>query len=124
MGRLSGKAGAEPGADTDTDTDTGSPESTAAAELGAGAGTGAAAADEVTSKVPGRDADGLRDGFPAEGKCVVSEVKGGSAENTGVMGAEDRGLETLKGARRPGRPGSAGLRQVGRVTGTEADVYA
>ena len=60
-------------------------------------------------------------------------MKGGRALKTGAMGAEEpcagsgragRGLEPLGGALRPGRPGSAGARQDGKLTGTEAAVYA
>lgn len=61
--RFSGKGVAETGA-----ADTESPERTAAVELGGGTGMGVAAADQVTIKVPGRDADGLRDRLPVEGK--------------------------------------------------------
>lgn len=92
-----------------------------------------AGAVEVAISAPGRDTAGLRGGLPAKGKLLVKEVKGGRAVKTGVMGAEepgggrameDRGLETFRGALRLERPDSAGLRQEGKLMGTEADVYA
>lgn len=124
--RLRGKGAAETGAEAE------SPERTAALELGGG-GTGAdvTAADEVAIKEPGRDTDGLRGGLPAKGKLLVREVNGGSAVNTGVMGAEEacggremeeRGLDTFKGVVKPDRPDSAGLRQLDKLMGTDADV--
>lgn len=91
------------------------------------------AADEVAISAPGRDTEGLRDGFPVKGKLLVSEVKGGSAVNTGARGAagpwaaratEARGLETFTGALRLGSPDRAGLRQVDRLMGTDVDGYA
>lgn len=125
--RLRGKGAAETGAEAE------SPERTAAVELGAGAGADVTAADEVTSKDPGRDTDGLRGGLPVNGKLLVKEVKGGSAVNTGVMGAEEAcggremeesGFDTFRGVVRLESPDSAGLRQVDKLMGTDVDGYA
>lgn len=125
--RLRGKGAAEAGAEA------ASPGSTAAVELAAGTGVDVTAADEVASNDPGRDTEGLRDGLPVRGKLLVRDVNGGRAVNTGVMGAEETcggsemdesGLDTFRGAGKLGRPDRAGLRQVDRVMGTDADVYA
>lgn len=128
--RLRGKGAAEP----ETGAEAESPESTAAVELGGGTGADVTAAEEVAAiSDPGRAADGLRGGLPLKGKLLVKDVKGGRAVNTGVMGAEEacggrameeRGFDTFRGVVRPERPDSAGLRQVDKVMGTEADVYA
>lgn len=81
----------------------------------------------------GAEAGGLRAGVAARGKLLVRDVNGGRAVKTGVMGVEEpcgargragRALEPVRGALSPGRPGSAGLRQDGRLTGTEAAGYA
>lgn len=120
--RLRGKGAADTGAEAE------SPERTAALELGGGPGADVTAADEVAIKEPGRDTD--TDGLPVKGKLLVREVNGGSAVNTGVMGAEeacggremDRGLDTFKGVVKPERPDRAGLRQVDKLMGTDADV--
>lgn len=124
--RLRGKGAADTGAEAE------SPERTAALELGGGPGADVTAADEVAIKGPGRDTDtdGLRGGLPVKGKLLVREVNGGSAVNTGVMGAEEAcggramemGLDTFKGVVKPERPDSAGLRQVDKLMGTDADV--
>lgn len=90
-------------------------------------------ADEVTINDPGRDTDGFRDGLPVKGKLLVKEVKGGRAVNTGVIGVEEpwggreieeRGFETFKGVLKLERPDNAGLRQVDKLMGTDAEVYA
>lgn len=79
------------------------------------------------------EAGAPRGGWAAWAKPLLSEVKGGKALKTGAMGAEEpcagsgregRGLEPLGVALRPGRPGSAGARQDGKLTGTEAAAYA
>lgn len=81
----------------------------------------------------GAEAGGLRAGVAARGKLLVRDVNGGRAVKTGVMGVEEpcgargragRALEPVRGALSPGRPGSAGLRQDGRLMGTEAAGYA
>lgn len=121
--RLSGKAAAEAGAGAE------SPESAAAEELGCGSAEEVVGAAEVAISAPGREAAGL----PGRGKLLVRDVKGGRAVKTGVMGVEEpcggremeeSGLETFRGALRLDRPDNAGLRQDGKVMGTEADVYA
>lgn len=80
----------------------------------------------------GAEAGGLRAGVAARGKLLVRDVNGGRAVKTGVMGVEPpcgargragRALEPVRGAPSPGRPGSAGLRQDGRLMGTEAAGY-
>lgn len=125
--KLRGKGAAETGAEA------GSPERTAAAELGGGMAVEVAEPDEVVTKDPGRDTGGLREGLPGKGKLLVREVNGGSAVNTGAMGAEeacgarameDRGLEPFKGVLKLDRPDSAGLRQVDKLMGTDVEVYA
>lgn len=124
--RLRGK-----GAAADTEAEAESPERTAAVELGGGTGADVTAADEVAINDPGRDTDGLRGGLPVRGKLLVKEVKGGSAVNTGVMGAEEacggremeeRGLDTFRGGVKLERPDNAGLRQVDKLMGTDVDV--
>lgn len=124
--RLRGK-----GAAADTGAEAESPERTAAVELGGGTGADVTAADEVAINDPGRDTDGLRGGLPVRGKLLVKEVKGGSAVNTGVMGAEEacggremeeRGLDTFREGVKLERPDNAGLRQVDKLMGTDVDV--
>lgn len=92
-----------------------------------------AALDEVAISDPARDTDGLRVGLPGKGKLLVKEVKGGRAVNTGAIGVEEacggremeeRGFELFKGALKLERPDNAGLRQVDKLMGTDADVYA
>lgn len=87
---------------------------------------GCTAADVVVEG-PVRDTAGLREGLPGRGKLLVSEVKGGRAVNTGAMGVEDawgvRDIEPAKGVLRLESPGSAGLRQVGTLMGTEVVGY-
>lgn len=89
--------------------------------------------DEVAINDPGRDTGGLRDGLPVKGKLLVKEVKGGRAVNTGAIGVEEacggremeeRGLEPFKGVLKLERPDNAGLRQVDKLMGTDAEVYA
>lgn len=77
---------------------------------------------------------GVSAGLPVKAKLLVRDVKGGSPLNTGAMGAEepcearemeDRELELFRGALKEERPDSAGFRELGKVTGTEAaEVYA
>lgn len=124
---MRGKGAAETGAEAE------SPERTAAVELGAGMAVEVAALDEVIISDPGRDTDGFREGLPGKGKLLVKEVKGGRAVKTGAIGVEEacggremeeRGLEPFKGVLKLERPASAGLRQVDKLMGTDAEVYA
>jgi len=87
----------------------------------------------VEAGAAGAETGGLRAGVAARGKLLVRDVNGGRAVKTGVMGVEEpcgargragRALEPVRGALSPGRPGSAGLRQDGRLMGTEAAGYA
>lgn len=77
---------------------------------------------------------GVSAGLPVKAKLLVRDVKGGSPLNTGAMGAvepwgaremEARELELFRGALKEERPDSAGFRELGKLTGTEAaEVYA
>lgn len=63
-------------------------------------------------------------GQRGEGRKRPEHRRDGVEEPCGGRGTEERGLETFKGALRLGRPGSAGLRQVDKVMGTDGGVYA
>lgn len=77
---------------------------------------------------------GVSAGLPVKAKLLVRDVKGGRPLNTGAMGAEEpcgardieaRELELFRGPLKEERPDSAGFRELGKLTGTEAaEVYA
>lgn len=122
---MRGKGAAEAGAAAER------PERTAAVEVGCGRDVDVAVAAEVAISGPGSDTGGFSAGLPPRGKLLVKEVNGGSAGKTGAMGVEepcggsameDSGLDTFRGALRLDSPARAGLRQVARLMGTEADV--
>lgn len=125
--KLRGKGAAETGVEA------GSPERTAAVEVGWGRDADVTVVAEVAINDAGRDTDGFRVGLPLREKLLVNEVKGGRAGNTGVRGVEDpcggremeeRGLETFREVLKLERPDNAGLRQVAKLMGTDAEVYA
>lgn len=124
--KLRGKGAAETGVEAE------SPERTAAVEVGWGRDADVTVVAEVAINDAGRDTDGFRVGLPLREKLLVNEVKGGRAGNTGVMGAEDpcgseieeRGFETFREVLKLERPDNAGLRQVAKLMGTDAEVYA
>lgn len=88
----------------------------------------------MANKDPGTVTGGVSAGLPVKAKLLVRDVKGGSPLNTGATGAEEacaaremeaREVELFKGALKEERPDNAGLRELGKLTGTEvAEVYA